>query len=80
MLIDGNVVVYWMKTGSESVIKPSKEKTSPVLYFDWLYSMRGTLDFFIVEATGVRFFRVDEEKRVLKETKQVSMKITSCWF
>jgi hypothetical protein len=80
MLIDGSVVVYWLKTGSESIIKPSKDKSSPVLYFDWLYSMRGTLDFIIVEATNVRFFRIDEDRKLLKETKQVSMKITSCWF
>jgi hypothetical protein len=60
MLIDGNVLVHWIKTGVQHVIKPSKDhKSSPVLYFDWLYSMRGTLDFFIVESIGVRFFRYD---------------------
>jgi hypothetical protein len=79
MLIDGNVVVHWLRSGNTQVLKPSG-KSSPILYFDWLYSMRGTLDFFIVEATCVRFFRYDEEKKMLKDQKQVSIKVTSCWF
>lgn len=79
MLIDGNVVVHWMRTGLNQVLKPTN-KLSPVLYFDWLYSMRGTLDFFVVEATCVRFFRYEEDKRTLKDLKQVSIKVTSCWF
>ena len=65
-MLDGHVIVYWIKSHVQHVIKPSKEKNSPILYFDWLYSMKGTLDFFILETIGLRFFRYDEEKKILK--------------
>lgn len=60
MLIDGNIIIRWIKTGNDQVIKPSKDiKNSPIIYFDWLYSMRGTLDFIVAETVGIRFYRYD---------------------
>lgn len=38
------------------------------------------MDFVIVETTGVRFYKVDNDKHVFKEIKNFTCQIYMCWF
>jgi hypothetical protein len=51
-----------------------------ILLYEWIYSLKGVLDFVIVETGGVHLFKIDDEKNTLKEIKCFSNKISCCWF
>ena len=50
-----------------------------ILHFDFV-STSPMMDFFLVESTGIRFYKIEEEKLHCKEIKYLPLTINFCWF
>ena len=50
------------------------------LLFDWVYGLPQILDLFLVDASGLKLFKVEEEKKKFNEVKSISSKINSALY
>ena len=57
-----------------------KKNIKSWVLFDWVYEAGNNVDFFLVDSSGVKFYKVDEEKKSFKEMKSTSGKFNSALY
>lgn len=51
-----------------------RKDVKKLFVMDWMYATQQTASFFLAEDSGVRFYKVEEEKKSVKELKHLSGK------
>lgn len=68
---EGHLYAHFTASKTQVLIRKDLKK---VFILDWVYSAQATFSFFLAEEGGVRLYRVEEEKKQVKEVKFLSGK------
>jgi hypothetical protein len=71
LTIEGHLHAHFGSSKTQISIKKDFKK---ICLMDWIYSTPLTANFFVAEEGGIHFYRLEEEKKALKEVKHLSGK------
>ncbi len=60
---EGQFYAQFLVTKNQFLIR--KQVKKPIL-FEWVYGVNNVFHFFVADETGVKLYKVDEEKKILK--------------
>ena len=74
---DGYLYGHFISGKTQFVMKKGVKSW---ILFDWVYEAGSNVDLFLVDHSGVKFFKVEEEKKNFKEMKSTSGKYNSVLY
>lgn len=74
---DGYLYGHFITGKTQFVVKKGIKNW---LLFDWVYGLSQHVDLFITDHSGIKFFKVEEEKKNFKEMKAISGKYNSVLY
>lgn len=71
---EGQLYAHFISGKTQFLLKKDVKKW---ILFNWVYGVSPAADLFLADGSGIKFYRADEDKKTLKETKAISGKWNS---